>query len=68
MSDEIEVIYQAGYLVPVEPIKGQFNSQRDRALIDKGSQFFCRACLVAVPIERQSLNPEYCSDCCEEIK
>ena len=57
------VEYRSGYLLPVEPVKGKFNSQRDRTLIAEGTHFFCRACLTAVIIEERSKNPDYCVAC-----
>ena len=64
----IKVIYRAGYLIPVEPVKGKFNIQREKALVAKGTHFFCWACLGAVVIEEQSKNKKYCKDCYEVMK
>ncbi|KKN76943.1 hypothetical protein LCGC14_0365950 [marine sediment metagenome] len=55
------------YLFPRTP-KGHFNIQMDKALCEKGSHFFCQGHLSAVPIEEQSRNIEYCSECYASIK
>ena len=64
----IEAEYRAGYLIPIEPIKGQFDAERDKALIAKGSHFFCLGHLSAVAIEEQSKNPDYCCSCYTAIQ
>ena len=52
-------IYQIAKLAE----SGYFNIKRDRKLIDNGTHFFCLACVCAVPIEEESLNPNYCQEC-----
>jgi len=56
---ELWEIYQKA----LKSSKGHFNIQRDRKLIDNGTHFFCLACVCAVPIEEESLNPNYCQEC-----
>lgn len=67
-NEGVEVIYRDGYLIPVEPIRGQFDIEKDKALIDKGSHFFCQGHLAAVVIEQQSRDPKYCFDCYKVIR
>ena len=67
MDEEIEVVYRAGYFIPTER-HGQFDIQRDNALIENGSHFFCQGHLGAVVTEEQSRNPKYCCDCYKAIR
>ncbi len=62
METKIEVEYRAGYLIPTER-SSMFDIKRDSALMASGSHFFCQACSVAVPIEKQSSDLRYCQDC-----
>ncbi len=41
----------------------QFSIVEDNELISQGSHFFCKACLVAVPVDQRSSNPDYCRQC-----
>jgi len=66
--DELKVKYHAGYLIPAEPLSGQFDIQVDSALIASGSHFFCHVCLQAVAIEEQSPDPNYCVNCFKSLK
>jgi len=60
--------YVKGYFVPIELPVGRFNAKRDRGLIESGKYFYCKGHLCAVPIENQSQNLDYCSDCLEAMK
>ena len=63
-----EVVYRAGYLMPVDTDRGKFNIKRDVILITEGSHFFCQGHLGAVSIEEQSHNPNYCRECLKIIE
>jgi hypothetical protein len=45
------------------PNDGYFNIKRDNELIAAGTHFWCEACLVARPLDNQSLDPRYCMSC-----
>jgi hypothetical protein len=40
-----------------------FNIKLDNELIAKGTHFWCKACVVAVPIDDQSHDTDYCHAC-----
>jgi hypothetical protein len=49
------------------PNDGYFDIKRDNKLIAAGTHFWCEACLVARPIDNQSLDPRYCQGCYEVL-
>ena len=68
-EEHIEVTYQEGFLIPVEPLKGLFDIGRDNALIMKKTHFFCQGHLGAIPIEEQSPDDDsYCAECLKSIR
>lgn len=52
---------------PVPVSRGQFDSRRDRAVIEAGG-FFCGACLIGKPASERSRNPRYCVTCYESLR
>jgi len=63
--DSLATEYRARLL---PPSREQFSIERDQSLIAKGSHFFCRGCLSAVPLEEQSRNKGYCNDCYNTVR
>jgi hypothetical protein len=57
--------HRDGYFYPVGK---QFDIQRDRMLVYKGSHFFCQGCLVAVEIDQMSRKEGYCLDCSSSVR
>lgn len=51
------------------PVNKLFDEKRDAALIAKGTHFFCRCHLRAVPLDKQSpRNPDYCVSCLDVVE
>jgi len=64
IPEGIEVTYHKGYLIPTTPNYGRFNAREERALIAKGTHFFCDGHLGAIPIGEQSPDDaRYCVEC-----
>lgn len=68
VETDIEVKYQAGYLTPIEPVKGIFDIKRDNDLITRGSHFFCQGHSEAITIEKQSPDQRYCQECYKIVR
>ncbi len=41
----------------------RFDITRDNELIAANTHFFCHGCLVVVPVDQRSDNPDYCRQC-----
>ena len=46
----------------------QFDIKKDIDLINAGTHFWCKACVVARPLDDQSPEPRYCLACYEIIE
>jgi len=70
MTTEVKEYQRPAWMsLPVFHRSEQFNLERDAALIAAGTHFTCQACLVAVPLEKQSpKDSRYCKDCLAVIE
>lgn len=65
MTTEVKEYQRPAWMnSPVYHRSAVFNAERDSALVTEGTHFTCQACLVAVPLEKQSpKDSRYCVDC-----